>query len=48
MMTTDTYFFLIAGMAGLQVHVGPVRVRRRDGDLCPVGAHLAARHHSIQ
>ena len=35
-------------MARLQIHLGPERVRRRDGDLRPVGAHLAPRHHPVQ
>ena len=36
------------GMARLQIHLGPERVRRRDGDLRPVGAHLAPGHHPVQ
>ena len=39
---------LFAGVERLQVLVGPGGIRRRDGTVCAVRAHLAAGHHTLQ
>jgi hypothetical protein len=35
-------------MAGPQIQVGPIRVRRCHGTLRPKRAHLATRHRAVQ
>ena len=44
----DENIINLAGMEGLQVRLGSVRVRWRHGNLRPFGAYLASGHHLVQ